>query len=196
MTKEKIYENLKKLDMAEVRLYLIIRNHMQKNFYGVSKDTILNSSNDDKEKVTELLDKLIEKGYVEIVDNLVCIKNYARRITNKDIKKYNFKNSSCFMFPKMLFTGRKYPNMSNDAKVAYVFCLGFLDTIAKKGDLNSKGEIFIRFTGHVVNIFKTALGIDASRMGEVVRELETNGLVDVEIDEEKKDIKIYIHFIP
>lgn len=198
MTKEKeIYENLKKLDMSEIGLYLTIRNCMQEHIYGISKDKILNSSNESKEKVAELLDKLVEKEYVEIVGGLVSIKDYARRITNKDVKKYTFKNSTCLMLPRSLVLNKKYQNMSNDGKITYSFCLSILDTMIKTGNINSKGEIFIKLTNNVIGIFKETLGIkDNSAMVKIIRELEDYGLVDVEINEKEKDMKIFIHFVP
>lgn len=181
-------EILKNLNIAEAGLYLTIKNYMEDYIYGIDIETLYQSNLDDKEVIDELLDSLVNKGYIEVKDYLISIKNYTRRIRLSDFKKIKFSTDSSILFPRMFFTDDIYKKISSTSKVLYIFCLDILEPLGKRGNTNKKGEICFPFKKE---LFVKALGEDINNIENAIEELKDINLID--IDEEQN--VMYVHFI-
>ena len=61
------------LDFAEVGLYLVIKSKSEDNENGVNKNIVFTSSSDSKEESERVLNGLIKKGYVEVINDTIKI---------------------------------------------------------------------------------------------------------------------------
>lgn len=187
MENKDVLEKLKNLNIAEVGLYLTIKNYMEDYVYGIDIETLYQSNLDDKEVIDELLDSLVNKGYVEVKDYLIRIKRYTRRIKIDDLRKFKFSVGADIAFSKTFFTDEIYKRMSSTAKVLYTLYLGVLEGVGRKGNTNSKGEIFFLCNKE---LFAEQLSEDIKDIENAIEELKDADLID--IDEEQN--RIYIHF--
>lgn len=96
-----------------------------------------------------------------------------------DLDFYYGRESEQFTFyrlPKALITDQRFKGMSNNAKLLYGLMLDRMSLSKKRGWLDEENKVFIKYS---LNNIETDLNISKKTSGELLKELEYIGLIDM-----------------
>ncbi|MFZ3577442.1 replication initiator protein A [Virgibacillus sp. DJP39] len=94
-----------------------------------------------------------------------------------------------FQLPKVFFTNEKYMKMSNDTKIAWSILKDRFSLSVKNGWYDESGNIFFIFTN---DDLKKILNVGNTKLSNIKKELEKNGLLEQKRLGQGKPNKMYI----